>query len=159
MPKDHRRTAGRYGSKQRRLTRDDFAGVVYTLLPVEPPAQDRVRPVSDVLQDVPQNVSRDVLDAAREHCAALAAAWPEEPISTLAATVAGLLAGSPDPGAGVLYAAALLCGEEAERTGATGAGDPVPGSALWVSARLKNAAADTNVTTDIGLATESAFDQ
>jgi hypothetical protein len=151
MPKDHRLTTGRYGSKRRQLTRDDFAGVLYTLLPAEPTAQERAQPTS--------GIPRDVLDAARKHCAALAAAWPEEPIATLADTVAGLLADSPDPGAGVLYAAALLCGEEAERTGATGDGNLTPGSAHWASARLKSAAADTDVTTDIGLATESAFDQ
>jgi hypothetical protein len=158
MSKDHRMTAGRYGARDVQLTRDDFASIIFTMLPVEVPSPALLSGARDVgpapahssARPFKSAVSDDVLDAAREYCSALALAWPDEPIATLADSVAALLA-SPQPNAAadLFYAAALLCNEEAARTGATG--DLTPGSAQAVCARLKSAAADA------GVDVESAF--
>jgi hypothetical protein len=151
MTKDHRLSAGRYGSKERRLTRDDFAGIVFTLLPVdEPPPGRSSRPAG--VPEPADGVPEDVVSAARRHCLALAEAWPEEPVATLAALVARLLGRSPeavDPK--VLCAAALLCHEEAARTDTVG--DRAPGSAQSVASVLDGVAGAARAEV------ESAFDE
>lgn len=158
MSKDHRITAGRYGADQAHLSRDDFASIIFTMLPVEVPSPALLSAAqhADLSQGhssarmTGRGVSDDVLHAAREHCSALALAWPDEPIATLADSVAALLADPPpDSEPELFYAAALLCNEEAARTGTDG--DMTRGSAQAVSARLKSAAVEA------GADVESAF--
>ncbi|HEV2640254.1 MAG TPA: hypothetical protein VGX23_34295 [Actinocrinis sp.] len=152
MTKDHRVTAGRYGRKGGQLTRDDFASIVFTLLPVDeepPPGSAAARTSSPSANAF---IPADVIAAADGQCAALAEAWPDEPIATLAESVTALLGRlaelPPDVGANVLYAAALLCSEEAERSG--GPRDTV--------AELKKAAANTATAAGVGASAEAAFD-
>lgn len=158
MSKDHRLTSGRYGAERAQLSRDDFASIIFTMLPVDVPSR---APGHSARAGGPSSshwsagaVPRDVIDAARGYCSALAQAWPEEPIAVLADTVADVLADPPptasDVEAHMLYAAALLCNEEAARIGA--GGDLSQGSAQAVSAALKKAAAGA------GVEIEPAFD-
>ena len=130
MTDGFRPTSGQYGEPPRSIARDDFAGVLYTLLPVDdsgvvPPAG---------------HVQPEDMEGAQRHCRALAAAYPDEPSAQLAGTVADALkraGGSGAAGDHLLCAAALLCQEEAERTGAPN--DNTFGSAGWTQLHLQAA--------------------
>lgn len=165
MSKDRRFTAGRYGAKGRQLTRDDFAGIVFTLLPTDE-SESSAEPTASPAGGAVPSVPAEVIDSARRHCTALARAWPQEPIATLADLVADLLGARSAPSAGVLYAAALLCGEEAARLGAA-APEALPEAldSPWsVSIRLKSAVLEAGsadgiaATAAIARSVESAFD-
>ena len=133
MTDDHRLTSGRYGDPPRALPRDDLAGVLYTLVPLGD--ADTAPPLG--------HVPEDALDAAQSHCRALAAAYPHEPIAALAETVADQLQrapGHPAPGRHLLYAAALLCHEQAAHTATVA--DLNPGSAQLTYLHLEAAADD-----------------
>jgi hypothetical protein len=130
MTDDFRPTSGQYGNPARSLARDDFAGVVFTLVPVDD---------SGVVPPV-EYVQPEELEGAQRHLRALASAYPDEPIAQLAETVATLLqraGGSEVAGEHVLCAAALLCQEEAARTNSPN--DTAFGSAAWTQLHLRAA--------------------
>jgi hypothetical protein len=121
MSDDVPRTSGRYGDPPRPLARDEFATVLSTLGPLE----GGIVPPAGYVPD-------EAMEGARWHCRALAAAYPGERLGQVTATVADALgaAGGPQAaGEHLLYAAALLCQEEAARTDT--AEDSGFGSASW----------------------------
>ena len=130
MTDNFRPTSGQYGQPPRQLARDDFAGVLYTLVPVD---DSGVVPPAGYVQ--PED-----MEGAQRYCRALAAAYPDEPLAALAETVADKLKLAGVPGAAgehLLYAAALLCQEEAARTGAPN--DTSIGTPRWTSLHLEAA--------------------
>ena len=117
MADDHRPTSGRYGDSPPPLSHNDFAGMLYTPVPVDD--DGATAPVG--------RVPEDALGAAQRHCRALAAMYPHEPIAALAATVADQpqhVPGHTSGGQHLLYAAALLCHEQAARTATLGDARP-----------------------------------
>lgn len=140
MPKEQRLTAGHYGRRDRRLSRDDFAAIVFTLVP-----PDQSPPRRCELQ-------ADLTDHATGHLNSLARVWPEEPIATLAEDVGRHLTDPRGTDPRVVYAAALVCNEEAMRAASTG-DEGTYRSARAASLQLKELAGAA------GAQVEDAFDE
>jgi hypothetical protein len=136
MTDDHRITSGSYGQPAAgQLLRDDFAGVLYELLPLEPAADD----------PEPGYVQPEDMGHAQQHCRFLAAVYPGEMIEQLATDVAdalGAAGGAGAAGGRLLCAASLLCREEAARTERIN-DVAVFGSAAWTSLHLQAAVPST----------------